>query len=59
MIELAKDIRAEKYPKTTEELSAWHDQNPDRFLISDGHVTFSLSRGSEIGIGGNFNKLTF
>lgn len=56
LVNLAQDIKSEVYPSTSEELTAWHEQNPERHLISDGHVTFSVSKGSKVGISEIFNK---
>ncbi len=57
LINLAQDIKSEVYPSNSEDLTTWHEQNPERLLISDGHVTFSISKGSKVGFSEIFNKL--
>lgn len=59
MINLASDIRCELYPQSSEALSDWHFHNPERIIVSDGHVTFSISKETAkfIGVGGEYREL--
>ncbi|MBX9636541.1 MAG: hypothetical protein K2Q45_03210 [Nitrosomonas sp.] len=59
LCQFANDIKAEVYPESSESLSVWHDANPERILVSDGTVTFSMSKESaqSMGLGGNFYKI--
>lgn len=38
------DIQRAPNPDSSEIMNEWHEKNPDRFHISDGHMSFSITK---------------